>query len=64
MTKSYCSQFDTLNDEYMLIMGALKNLLYFFQKTTQLNADYHRDFMAMVEVIDEYGELVQRKNWT
>jgi hypothetical protein len=39
----------------MLIVGALKNLLYLFQKTTQSNADYHKDFMAMVEVIEEYG---------
>ncbi len=55
MIRSYCCQFDTLNDEYMLIVGALKNLLYFLQKTTHLNADYHKDFMAMVEVIEEYG---------
>ncbi len=34
MIRSYCCQFDTLNDEYMLIIGAIKNLLYFFQKTT------------------------------
>jgi hypothetical protein len=39
----------------MSIIGAIKNLLYFFQKTTQANADYHEDFMAMVEVIEEYG---------
>jgi hypothetical protein len=55
MIRSYCCQFDTLNDEYMLIVGAIKNLLYFFQKTTQANADYHEYFMAMVEVIEEYG---------
>jgi hypothetical protein len=54
MIRSYFCQFNTLNDEYMLIMGALKNLLYFFQKMTQANADYHSDFMAMVEVIAEY----------
>jgi hypothetical protein len=54
MIRSYCYQFDTLNDEYMLIVGAIKNLLYFFQKTTQANTDYHKDFMAMVEVIEEY----------
>ncbi len=53
--RSYCCQFDTLNDEYMLIVGAIKNLLYFFQKTTQANADYHKDFIVMVEVIEEYG---------
>jgi hypothetical protein len=55
MIRSYCCQFKTLNDEYMLIVGAIKNLLNFFQKTTQANADYHKDFMAMVEVIEEYG---------
>ncbi len=36
-------------------MPAVKNLFYFFQKTEQLNADYHEDFMAMLEVIEEYG---------
>ncbi len=56
MIRSYCCQFDTLNDEYMPIVGAIKNLLYLFQKTTQTNADYHKDFMAMVEAIEEYGE--------
>ncbi len=55
MIRSYCCKFNTLNNEYMLIMGALKNLLYFFQKTTQSNADYHEDFIAMAEVIEEYG---------
>jgi hypothetical protein len=39
----------------MSIVGAIKNLLYFFQKPTQPNFDYHDDFMAMVEVIEEYG---------
>jgi hypothetical protein len=39
----------------MSIVGAIKNLLYFFQKRTQPNSDYHEDFMAMVEVIEEYG---------
>ncbi len=55
MIRGYCCQFDTLNDEYMSIVGAIKNLLYFFQKPTQSNSDYHEDFMAMVEVIEEYG---------
>jgi hypothetical protein len=45
MIRSYYCQFDTFNDEYMLIIGAIKNLLYFFQKTTQANTDYHKDFM-------------------
>jgi hypothetical protein len=53
--RSYCCQFDTLNDEYMLIIGAIKNLLYFFLKTVQANVDYNKDFMAMLEVIEEYG---------
>jgi hypothetical protein len=39
MIMSYCCQFDTLNDKCMSIVGAIKNLLYFFQKTTQANAD-------------------------
>jgi hypothetical protein len=54
MIRSYCCQFNTLNDEYMLIVGSIKNLLYFFQKTMQVNVDYHKDFMVMVEVIEEY----------
>ena len=29
--RGYCCQFDTLNDEYMAIVGAIKNLLYFFR---------------------------------
>ncbi len=55
MIQGNCCQFDTLNAEYMLIVGAIKNLLYFFQKPTQPNSDYHEDFMAIVEVIEEYG---------
>ncbi len=55
MIREYCCQFDTLNDEYMSIVGAIKNLLYLYQKPTQSNSDYHKDFMAMVEVIEEYG---------
>jgi hypothetical protein len=55
MIRSYCCQFDTLNDEYMSIVGAIKDLLYFFQKTMQANADYHKDFMAIVEVTEEFG---------
>jgi len=39
----------------MSIFGAIKNLLYLFQKPTQTNSDYYEDFMAMVEVIEEYG---------
>jgi len=56
MIRGYCCQFDTLNDEYMSIVGAIKNLLYLFQKPTQTNSDYHEDFTAMVEVkvIEEY----------
>ncbi len=55
MIQGYCCQFDTLNDEYTSIVGAIKNLLYFFQKPTQTNLDYHEDFTVMVEVIEEYG---------
>jgi hypothetical protein len=32
MIRGYCCQFDILNDEYMAIVAAIKNLLYFFQK--------------------------------
>jgi hypothetical protein len=53
MIQGYCCQFDTLNDEYISIVGAIKNLLYLFQKPTQMNSDYHEDFTAMVEVIEE-----------
>jgi hypothetical protein len=55
MLRSYCCQFNTHNDEYMLIVGAIKNFLYFFQKTMQANVNYHEDFMAMVEVIEGCG---------
>jgi hypothetical protein len=53
--RGYCCQFDLLSDEYMAIVAAIKNMLYFFQKAEQSNADYHEDFMAMLEVIEEYG---------
>ncbi len=33
----------------------IKNLLYFFQKLTQSNLDYHEDFIALIKVIEEYG---------
>jgi hypothetical protein len=39
----------------MVIVAAMKNLFYFFQKAEQSNADYHDDFMAMLKVIEEYG---------
>jgi hypothetical protein len=39
----------------MAIVVAIKNLFYFFQKNDQSNADYHEDFIAMLEVIEEYG---------
>jgi hypothetical protein len=39
----------------MAIVAAIKNLFYFFQKAEQSNADYHEDFTAMLEVIEEYG---------
>ena len=55
MIRGYCCQFDTLSDEYMSIVKSLKNLFYFFQKTEQMNSEFHEDFMALVEVIEEYG---------
>jgi hypothetical protein len=39
----------------MAIVAAIKNLFYLFQKGDQANADYHEEFMAMMEVIEEYG---------
>ena len=51
----YCCQFDTLNDEYMLIVKSLKIFFYFFQKPDQMNSEFHEDFMALVKVIEEYG---------
>jgi hypothetical protein len=39
----------------MAIVATIKNLFYFFQKNNQSNADYHEDFIAMLEVIKEYG---------
>jgi hypothetical protein len=38
----------------MAIVAAIKSLFYFFQKGHQANADYHKEFMAMMEVIEEY----------
>jgi hypothetical protein len=55
MIHGYCCQFDLLSNKYMGIVAAIKNLFYFFQKTEQSNADYHKDFMAMLKVIKEYG---------
>ena len=55
MIRGYCCQFDALNNEYVAIVAAIKNLLYFFKKATQTNSDYQEDFLAMVEVIEEYG---------
>ncbi len=55
MIRNYCCQFDTLNDEYVLIVGAFKNLFFFWQKPDQANAEYYKDYMALVKVIKEYG---------
>jgi hypothetical protein len=55
MILNYCCQFNTLNDEYMLIVGVFKNLFFFWQKPDQANADYHTDFIVLVKVIKEYG---------
>jgi hypothetical protein len=49
MIRGYCCQFDTLNDKYMSIVKSLKNLL------EQSNSEFHNDFMALIEVIEEYG---------
>ncbi len=38
-----------------MIVGAFKNLRFFWKKPDQANADYHKDFMAFVKVIEEYG---------
>jgi hypothetical protein len=50
-----CCQFDTLNNEYMSIVKSLKNLFNFFQKAEQTNSEFHKDFMALVKVIEKYG---------
>jgi hypothetical protein len=55
MIRGYCCRFNLLREEYMAIVVVIKNLFYFFQKTEQLNADYHEDFMAMLKGIEEYG---------
>jgi hypothetical protein len=55
MIRGYCYQFDLLSNKCIAIGAAIKNLFYFFQKAEQSNADYHKDFMAMLEVIKEYG---------
>jgi hypothetical protein len=55
MIRGYCCQFDLLSNAYMAIVAAIKNMFYFFQKAEQSNADYHKDFMAMLEVIEEFG---------
>jgi hypothetical protein len=57
MIRGYCCKFDALNNKYVRLVGAFKNLLYFFQKPTQFNSDYHEDFLALNEVIEDYGEL-------
>ncbi len=38
----------------MAIKATTKNLFYFYQKAEQSNDDYHKDFMAMLKVIEEY----------
>jgi hypothetical protein len=55
MMQGYCCKFDALNNEYMGLVGAFKNLLYFFQKPMQSILDYHKDFLALIEIIEEYG---------
>ncbi len=55
MIRGYFCQFDLLSNMYMTIVAAIKNLFYFFQENDQSNANYHEDFMAMLEMIKEYG---------
>jgi hypothetical protein len=55
MIRGYCCQFDTLNDEYILIVKSTKNLFYFFQKAEQLNSDFCEDFMVLAKVIEKYA---------
>ncbi len=55
MIRGYYFQFDLLSNKFMAIVAAIKNLFYFFRKNNQSNADYHEDFIAMLEVIKEYG---------
>jgi hypothetical protein len=43
MKCNHCCQFDTLNNEYVSIVGAFKNLFFFWQKPDQANADYHKE---------------------
>jgi hypothetical protein len=38
----------------MGIVAAIKNLFYFFQKGDQANTHCHKEFMAMLEAIEEY----------
>jgi hypothetical protein len=54
MLCGYFCQFDLLRDKFMAIVAAKKNLYYFFHEAEQSNADYHKDFMAMLKVIKEY----------
>jgi hypothetical protein len=65
MIQGYCCQFDLLNNKYMAIVAAIKNILYFLQKGDQSNADYHKEFMAGLKVIEEYrgaGSLTHFSN--
>ncbi len=39
----------------MAIVAAIKKLFHFFPKGDQSNADYHKEFTAMLEVIEKYG---------
>ncbi len=55
MIQDYCCKFNALNNKYMGLVEAFKNLLYFFQKPMQSNSDYHEDFLVLVKVIEEYG---------
>ncbi len=44
MIKGHCCQFDALNDEYVAIVGAIKNLLYFFSEALAIERGLPRRF--------------------
>jgi hypothetical protein len=49
--QGYCCQFNILNNKYIGIVTAIKN--QYFLKGDQANEDYYKEFMAMLEVIEE-----------
>jgi hypothetical protein len=53
MIRNYCCQFDTLNDEYVLIVGAFKILFFFLAKARPIQ---HR----LPQILYGVGEGDQR----